>query len=236
MLRFPSSDSQAAFPCSHITYKKETCKGPTSKYYLLQDMVSVAVGHGASDLLPDFLSMINWWLLCKSRNMPSFKGRKRWILAQILHFFWPHLCLPKMYSDISFPSKMFSILPRHLLISTHNHYPQTFKSLHNQCPANNPTSSTAPNQSSSTANWTTSPWLPYNLNQSIAPPQQWHMHNQPDFVKTLGPHPPRPTSPNLNFVHPGYSNQFPLPHLPPSNSNPPPKQQSPPMKNLRDMH
>lgn len=168
--------------------------------------------------------------------MPSFKGRKRWILAQILHFFWPHLCLPKMYSDISFPSKMFSILPRHLLISTHNHYPQTFKSLHNQCPANNPTSSTAPNQSSSTANWTTSPWLPYNLNQSIAPPQQWHMHNQPDFVKTLGPHPPRPTSPNLNFVHPGYSNQFPLPHLPPSNSNPPPKQQSPPMKNLRDMH
>lgn len=106
--------------------------------------------------------------------------------------FWPHLRLPKMYSYILFPSKMFSILPRHLLISTHNHYPQTFKSLHNQCPANNPTSSTAPNQSPSTASWTTSPWLPYNLNQSIAPPQQWHMHNQPDFVKTLGPHPPRP--------------------------------------------
>lgn len=68
-------------------------------------------------------------------------------------------------------------------------------------------------------------------------PTEWHMHNQPDFVKTLGPNPPRPTSPNLNFVHPGYSNQFPLPHLPPSNSNPSPKQQSPsPMKNLRDVH
>uniref|UniRef100_A0A7N2QZ21 Reverse transcriptase zinc-binding domain-containing protein n=1 Tax=Quercus lobata TaxID=97700 RepID=A0A7N2QZ21_QUELO len=198
---------QAAFPCSYITYKKETCKGPTSKYYLLQDMVSVAVGHGAREEKMD---------PCTNTSL-----------------FWPLLCLPKMYSYILLPSKMFSILPRHLLISTHNHYPQTFKSLHKQCPANNPTSSTAPNQSPSTANWTTSPWLPYNLNQSIAPPQ----HNQPDFVKTLGPHPPRPTSPNLNFVHPGYSNQFPLPHLPPFNSNPPPKQQSPsPMKNLRDLH